>query len=215
MQRQSNGDVKPERMPEEAAMGNLIAVKEPSYPEEAKKRHVAGKVTLKILIDTKGTVKEAEALSGDLLLLEETLQAVKQWKFSPFRFGVYLDNAKPREVDTTATVEYKDGDPPFIVTPKPQRHIMRLSPGVMDGMLIRRIDPRYPDEAKAGHIEGDVVLRATIDKNGNVADLKPVQGDAMLTDAAMKAASQWKYRPFLLNGKPVEVETTITIRFHM
>ena len=69
--------------------------------------------------------------------------------------------------------------------------------GVAEGNLIRVIDPIYPEEVKAQRIQGDVILLAVIDKYGNVADLKPVQGYPSLTEAAMKAASQWKYKPFL------------------
>jgi protein TonB len=97
--------------------------------------------------------------------------------------------------------------------PKPLR--VRVSSGVADGLLIHKVNPEYPSEARAQHVQGDVVLQAVIDKSGNISEIKVVSGDPLLTGAAVKAIKQWKYRPFLLNGEPVEVETTIPIKFHM
>src|SRR5215469_4285298 len=197
------------QQPEAIAMGNLTDVVDPSLSEDL--GTVTGKVVLRILIDKAGKVAQANLESGDPTLVNACLDAVRQWRFRPFT----LNNA-PVEVETTATIEFI-ADPPHVVTPKPLRGPMKLrvSQGVAHGNLIRTIEPIYPAEAKVNNIQGEVVLLATIDKDGNVADLKPVQGDPLLAEAAMKAASLWKYRPFLWNGQPVEVVTTIKIRFQM
>jgi protein TonB len=67
--------------------------------------------------------------------------------------------------------------------------------------------------AKAARIQGDVVLKAIIDREGNIQDLQLMSGHPMLAPAAIEAVKQWRYRPYLLNGQPVEVETTITVIF--
>jgi len=93
----------------------------------------------------------------------------------------------------------------------PQR--IRVSQGVTSGMLIHKVEPPYPALAKAARIQGNVVLKAIIDKEGNIEDLTLVSGHPMLVPAAIQAVRQWHYRPYLLNGLPVEVETTITVIF--
>lgn len=77
--------------------------------------------------------------------------------------------------------------------------------------LITKVPPVYPDDAKKAGITGSVVLGATIGKDGAVENLKVVSGPAELQQSAIDAVRQWKYKPFLLNGDPIEVETTITI----
>jgi protein TonB len=69
--------------------------------------------------------------------------------------------------------------------------------------------------ARIAHIQGDVVLQATISKNGTVENLHAISGHPILIQAALDAVRQWKYKPYVLNGEPVEVETTIKVQFHM
>jgi protein TonB len=92
---------------------------------------------------------------------------------------------------------------------------LRISSGVAEGLTTYTVDPTYPKEARDKGIEGDVILQALIDTKGNIASLKTVKGDPILADAAIEAVKQWKYKPFVLNGEPVEVETTILIKFHL
>ena len=90
---------------------------------------------------------------------------------------------------------------------------VRISQGVTNGLLIHKVEPPYPTIAKAARIQGDVVLKAIIDKEGNIVNLQLMSGHPMLVPAALDAVRQWHYRPYLLNGQPVEVETTITVIF--
>jgi protein TonB len=93
----------------------------------------------------------------------------------------------------------------------PQR--VRISQGVTAGLLIHRVQPPYPVLARSARIQGEVVLRAIIDKDGSITDLQLVTGHPMLVPAAIAAVKEWRYRPYLLNGQPVEVETTINVIF--
>jgi protein TonB len=97
--------------------------------------------------------------------------------------------------------------------PRPQR--IRVSSGVAESQLVHKVEPRYPDEARRQGIQGNVVLTGIIGKDGQMGQLKAVSGDPILVDASIKAVKQWRYRPYLLKGEPVEIETTITIKYHM
>ena len=101
--------------------------------------------------------------------------------------------------------------PPKVATPQK----LRVSQGVADGLKIRDVQPQYPPMAKVAHIQGDVVLQATISKSGVIENLRAISGHPILIQAALDAVRQWKYKPYLLNGEPVEVETTIKVNFHM
>jgi protein TonB len=101
--------------------------------------------------------------------------------------------------------------PPKVATPQK----LRISSGVADGNKIHEVQPTYPQMARIAHIQGDVILQATISKTGAIENLRGVQGHPILIQAAMDAVKQWKYKPYILNGEPVEVETTIKVQFHM
>jgi protein TonB len=93
----------------------------------------------------------------------------------------------------------------------PQR--IRISQGVTKGLLIHREEPAYPPLAKSARIQGEVVLSAVIGVSGEIENLQLVRGHPLLVPAAIAAVKQWRYKPYLLNGQPVEVETTITLVF--
>jgi len=95
----------------------------------------------------------------------------------------------------------------------PQR--VRISQGVTKGLLIHRVEPSYPPLARAARVQGEVILTAIIDTNGAIKNLQLVSGHPMLVPAAISAVQQWRYKPYLLNGQPVEVETTITVIFSL
>jgi protein TonB len=90
---------------------------------------------------------------------------------------------------------------------------VHLSSGVVAGMIISKPEPVYPAIAKAAHVQGAVILHAIISKQGTIEDLSVISGNGMLVNAARDAVSRWRYRPYLLNGEPTEVETSITVNF--
>jgi protein TonB len=92
---------------------------------------------------------------------------------------------------------------------------LRVSSGVAQGLLVHQVDPVYPREARKEHIQGTVLLQVVIDRQGNVTELRVSKGEPILAEAAVSAVKQWKYRPYLLNGEPVEIATTVLINFHM
>jgi protein TonB len=93
----------------------------------------------------------------------------------------------------------------------PQR--VRVSQGVSQGLLIRKVNPTYPPLARQARIQGQVVLQAEISKDGTIENLKLVSGHPMLAPAAIEAVKQWRYKPYMLNGEPVAVETQVLVNF--
>ncbi|HEX8810860.1 MAG TPA: energy transducer TonB, partial [Terracidiphilus sp.] len=111
------------------------------------------------------------------------------------------------------------GGDPFSHTANSAAHVVKptstitVSRGVAEGMIVQRIVPDYPAIARAARLEGTVVLQATISKTGTIENLRVIDGPVMLRQAAINAVQQWRYRPYLLNGDPVEVETAINVNF--
>ncbi|MGB8010239.1 MAG: TonB family protein [Terriglobales bacterium] len=95
----------------------------------------------------------------------------------------------------------------------PQR--VRVSSGVSTGLLIRKVQPNYPQLAKQARIQGQVVLQAEISKDGTIQNLQLISGHPMLAPAAIEAVKQWRYKPYLLNGEPVAVETQVVVNFSL
>ncbi|HEX2919270.1 MAG TPA: TonB family protein [Edaphobacter sp.] len=94
-----------------------------------------------------------------------------------------------------------------------QQSPTHISGGVAAGLLIQKTIPTYPPLGKAMRVEGTVVLQAIIAKSGKVINLRVASGPSILQQAALDAVSTWRYRPYLLNGEPVDVETTINVVF--
>jgi TonB family protein len=107
-------------------------------------------------------------------------------------------------------------EPPRIALPTPSdRRPVNLSEGVLQAQLISRIEPQYPALAVQTKTQGTVMLRAIIDREGRITSLAVLSGHPLLVQAALAAVRQWRYRPTMLNGEPVEVETSITVIFRL
>jgi protein TonB len=133
------------------------------------------------------------------------------------------DNGSAAPPDFTSTIGV--GDPsgvrnailmpnvrPVLRLPDPPPRPTRTSV-VMEGNLIHRIEPQYPIVAKQLRIQGAVVVKAVISREGTIEQAQVMSGQSLLAPAALAAIRQWRYRPYLLNGDPVEVETQITVNF--
>lgn len=105
------------------------------------------------------------------------------------------------------------GAPPPPPKAAPQR--VRVGGNVQQAKMVRMIQPTYPAIAKQAHIQGSVILHAIIAKDGTVQELQLMSGPPLLVKAAMDAVRQWRYQPTLLNGDPVEVDTTISVIFSL
>jgi protein TonB len=108
---------------------------------------------------------------------------------------------------------FGSGNAPKVQAAPPKK--INISAGVAVGNLIQKTSPVYPPIAKAARVSGTVVLQATISKTGTIENLRVISGPAMLQQAALDAVRSWRYRPYLLNNDPVEVETTVNVIFSL
>ena len=101
--------------------------------------------------------------------------------------------------------------------PPPPAAPKRITVGgnVQAASLVNKVEPQYPAIAKTAHVSGTVVLHAIIAKDGSVEKLQFVSGPALLMASAMGAVKEWRYRPTMLNGQPVEVDTTVQVVFSL
>jgi len=190
----------------------------PAYPPLARQARIQGVVTLSVQITKSGDVGDLQLISGHPMLAPAAIAAVKQWKYKP-----YLLNGDPIDVETTVTVNFTLADNPPAAgdaTAEPGNNassatsqIVRVSSGVSTGLLVKKVTPKYPHDARAAGIQGVVVLRADIDKEGNIGSLELVSGHPDLAPSAIEAVKQWKYRPYLMNGAAVPFETQIQVNF--
>jgi TonB family protein len=154
---------------------------------------------------------EVEAKGFQRLLQENVQVAAGKQAELDMRLSVGAGNTTVSV--TGAPVAAAPVPQPFKVSPKPSSGPERVSAGVLAGNLISRPDPVYPEEAKAAHVEGAVILRAVISKDGSIKTLTYISGPPQLVVSAIDAVEKWKYKPYLLNGEPTEVVTTITVNY--
>ena len=110
-------------------------------------------------------------------------------------------NAVPGEVERASAVE--------------PAGVVNLEPEVAEGSLVHRVEPDYPEEARKQGIQGAVVLEVHIGRDGAIQDVKVVSGQLLLANAAIAAVKQWRIRPHMVQGQPVEMQTRITLNFRL
>jgi protein TonB len=115
--------------------------------------------------------------------------------------------------NSNAITATQPAEPPVTPTPKPAGNTLKIAPGTAEGMLIKKVPPTYPLEAKVARVQGTVLLNVTISKTGAVTAVEVVSGPELLQSAAVDAVKQWEFRPFSLVGEPVEFETSVHVVF--
>jgi TonB family protein len=214
---------RPVRVPGNVASAMLIHQVTPVYPAAAKEQHIEGTLLLHAIIGKDGTLQALKYVSGPPILMQSAMDAVKQWVYKPT-----LLNDEPVEVDTTISVVYTLGgktledamdsalphpasDAPQSDSSEPNSERIRVGGNVASASLVHQVTPVYPPIAKTAHISGTVLLHALIAKDGTIEQLQVVSGPPLLLKSAMDAVQQWVYRPTLVNGDPVRVDTTISV----
>jgi protein TonB len=162
---------------------------------------------------------KSEMLSNELRAPSRIPKEIKQMNeaaIPPSMLGVIgvegLDRGTPGGI---GSVIDSVGAGPAVVVKREVPKKLSISSGVMVGNLLEKTMPQYPAIARAAGIQGVVVLQATISQNGLIQNLRVISGPPMLQRAAMDAVRSWRYKPYLLNGVPVEVETTINVVFNL
>ncbi len=118
------------------------------------------------------------------------------------------NSAKPVASDQTAAASQT-------ANTQPARHPLKLSESVAEGLLISKVPPAYPEQAKKLKLEGPVQLEARIGIDGSISDVKAISGNDLLAHAATEAVRKWKYRPYVVNGHAVDIATRITVDFKL
>lgn len=125
-----------------------------------------------------------------------------------------IDSGDIRSGRGGAEVGHGIGDGlPVVVPPRPASAKPLVVSHLAEANLLHKVQPTYPAIARQARVQGAVELRAIISKTGTIENLVVVRGHPMLTPSAIEAVRQWRYRPYLLNGEPIEVETEITVNF--
>ncbi len=200
-----------------------------SYPPGAQRDDVQGVVVLGLTISPEGKVEKIDRLDGPDQLVTPTEKTVRKWTFKPytiangrparvyrkFTFNFFFrdkvhDRKDPGEAMSSST---QAGSVPPIDANIQEPKRVRVSAGVSQGLLLHSVAPAYPPAARQNHVQGRVILKAVIGTDGAVHDLDVISGDTDLATAAVAAVKQWRYRPYKLNGNPVEIETQITVNF--
>ena len=191
---------------------SLIHQTRPSYPVEAKIQGIQGEVLLAVNVNEKGEVDNIQVLKGPAPLVLSALDAVKQWRYTP-----YLKDGVAVPVSSTVAVNFT------LVDAKPaadqvqgtgtvridERVTLRTPP------LAYRVEPVYPSEAKEKGVEGEVRFELTVNEQGDVTDVQVLGGNAMLVSSAYEAVRQWKYTPVSLDGVPIRVKISVAIKFEL
>jgi TonB family protein len=186
------------------------------YPVGALTQKIEGQVLALILVSETGAVETFQILKGDPLLGASVREALKKWTFKPV-----LKDGVPVAVSSKLVFNFKLSDEtqrtsgvvPEISSASELPQRVHLARGVSEGLILKRIEPNYPASAIAARLEGQVILRAVINREGGITDLTLVSGHPNLVPAAIKAVRQWKFRQSLFLGRPVEVETEIVVDF--
>jgi TonB family protein len=191
------GDLKPPKP---------IKVVKAVYPEIARQAAVEGAVILEAKIDVEGRVKDVRILRSIPLLNQAAIDALRQWVYEPM-----VINGKPREAVFTVTMGFnlKEGG----------KEALKKEPAevgeVVEPHAIKKVNPVYPEEARKAGIQGTVLLEATTDEKGDVVKVRVLKSIPELDQAAITALKQWKYEPYLVDGKPIGITFTVTIRFSL
>jgi len=195
----------------------------PMYPTSARERNVSGAVVLDAVIGSDGIPKSLNVASAgvDPELAKAAVEAARQWRYEPslseVKTAITLNFATPTTANLgVAPAQRTDAAPadsPLSDPTLPKR--IRQGGAVQQSMLIYQVPPVYPEEAKAIRLSGIVILEVIVGNDGLVNDLRVISGHPNLQSAAIDAVRQWRYKPTLLNGVPVEVMTTVTVNFSL
>ena len=158
---------------------------------------------------------QSQMMNNQLLAptkIPHDIKMVSEKEAPPSSFGVAGMEGLGGSANGVMGSAFGSGAPKIQAAP-PKK--ISISAGVSAGMLIQKTQPIYPPIAKAARMQGTVILQATISKTGVIENLRVVSGPAMLQQAALDAVKTWRYRPYLLNNEPVEVETTVNVIFSL
>jgi TonB family protein len=186
----------------------------PRYPDIAQDNEIQGQVSIKVHVTERGDVDEVQLVSSTNHSLEKAaMDAVRQWKFRPA-----VRDGKPISSWTVISTDFAFSDKIHdenISAAGTSSNSVVLPSKLAQGNLIHSVAPVYPPNARGAHVSGAVTMSALISKEGKVTNIKVISGSPLLINSAVGAITQWRYRPYIQNGQPVEVKTEITVIFSL
>jgi periplasmic protein TonB len=199
----------PEALPKQALVALLIAPPPPASAPPSSPQQAAS-----IQVNKMATLIDNQLMARPII---PKITDMTSDEAAPSRIGIGVPDGTGSGTGSTDLIGSVLGDiapPQGVVKSATPRSIM-VSSGVAEGNLLNKTAPIYPAIARAARIQGTVVLAAMISKSGTIEKLHVMSGPQMLQQAALIAVSTWRYKPYLLNGEPVEVETQINVIFRL
>ncbi len=175
----------------------------PIYPPTAMNMGVSGLVRLQVDLDPNGNVQNAEVITGDPLLSDAAVAAVKQWKAKPT-----LANGSPVPSSVEVPVNFRLKPPTQQLMLSQDAVLMPSEPKVLSA-----VPPEYPAQARIARLQGTVVIRILVGTDGKVKAVKLISGHPMLAPAAIHAIKMWKYGPLEINNQARQFEADVKISF--
>ena len=186
-----------------------------SYPEVAQQTSTQGYVVVKITVNENGDVESVENVFGNPELVGAVADAMKQWKFHPI-----IKDGTATKVSTKVGVRFAIADgkctngvkQATVATPFERK--VTVAQEEMQKSICKKVAAVRSNMADLARVEGDVVMAAAIGKDGTMRNLHILSSASpLLNKSALDAVKQWRYRPYVVSGEPVEVETTIKVTF--
>lgn len=184
------------------------------YPLQAREQKTQGRVVAMMLVSEAGDVENVQVFKADAILSKAAEETIRGWKYKPVtKNGTAIPVIAKVTFNFVLGNEDQQGITPEVAPATDFPQHVRVSETVMQGLLLSKVSPEYPAAAKANHVQGTVTLAMAIRKDGTVTDVQIVSGPAELAPAAVDAVRQWRFRPYQLLGRPVEIQTTAQFNF--
>lgn len=184
-----------------------ISQVQPKYPDAAMSENIEGTVYLKVFVDREGAVRDVSVIKSDSKVFEQpSIDAIRQWRFTPA-----LLQDKPVDAWIAVPFRFKLKDRESASATPPEAVYFDSAP-----VAISQVQPKYPDAALKGNVEGMVHLNVCVDKEGRVRDATVRASDNPLFEQpSIDAVKQWRFTPAKLRNEPVEVWVDIPFRFRL
>jgi TonB family protein len=196
------------KYPDSVKRGVLIEHQVPVYPAAARAHGVSGILLFRAHILEDGTVGHLTVLSGPPELQEAAEKALYRSRYTP-----WTANGQPIDVYITLPMSFGLNQANGSTGPAPKPSGEKIAALALQSLLVRSYPAERPKEAKRANIFGIVTLHITVDQTGRIADLGVLCGPEELEDAALESVRHWVYQPYMSNGQPTAVESTIDVSF--
>jgi TonB family protein len=196
---------------------------EARYPRAARKARIQGRVWLTLSISKAGEVEDVHVVSGPAELQDAAVEAARRFRFQPVTCQgepvstltrIPVDFALGENVKNADDPGPSDQQAPETLHGSMESHA-KLSEELTGTLILHHVNPAYPKAAFKRRIQGKVVLKIVIGKDGRVEAIAVISGPPELVPSAVGAVEQWVYRPYILDGRPVEVDSQITVTYSL